>query len=218
MLVRPLLSRTLALACLLAPLFPVAAAEDPSGIIKLEIHDASTSVSASTRGERALPGESEAELNARLLREFGPHPYGKRESAETVARREEARERIAREAREDLLFQLQARALKRSVEDESPDIRALIPSRRFADLSLTIKNPQLLRDQLERRVQEGDLSPYDLLDAEQGLFDPTRREYVADPLGYPGYYGRPLPDDGVIQELLTYQNYLRAERYARYYR
>lgn len=166
-------------------------------------------------GIQPRPGETEAELNQRLLQSFGDAPYGKAESPEVRARKDAERERLARQAREELLFKLEARVLKRSAEQSEPEIPGLVPSRRFLELSQTLKNPQLLRDDLEEEVQQGRLSPYDLLDAERGLFDPTRREIVPDPYDGSVTFSRSLPSQPLIEDLLTYQNYIRAARYAR---
>ncbi len=195
---------------------PAAFADETEGIVKFEI-EASEDGEA-LPGARAKNGETQHDLNQRLLESFGEKPFGNVGPDSDEARREAMRERIARNAREELLFELEARALKRSIKDREDEFdAALIPSRRFVELSRSLKNPQLLRDELERRVQQGELSPYDLLDAERGLFDATRREQGFDtPYGY-GHYGRPLPSRSTVSDLLTYQSYLRAERYAQAY-
>lgn len=199
------------------PAEDASATGDGEGIIEFHIEGADNG--ESLPGVQPRPGETEEELNRRLLESFGDHPYGEPESEEAAERREEKRQRIARQAREELLFELEARALKRSIDEREDEIDpALIPSRRFVELSRTLKTPQLLRDHLEREVQQGELSPYDLLDAERGLFDATRREEFIDPrYGGHGYYGRPLPSRDIVEDLLTYQSYLRAQRYAEYY-
>lgn len=189
---------------------------EPEGILTFEIEGAETS--DPLPGVQPRPGETEKELNRRLLESFGEAPYGKPESDAELERRQAMRDRIARQAREELLFELEARALKRSLDEGERDLDpALIPSRRFVELSRTLKTPQLLRDHLERQVQQGRLSPYDLLDAERGFFDATRREEFHDSrYGY-GHYGRPLPSRSIVDDLLDYQGYLRAQRYAEYY-
>ena len=85
------------------------------GIITFQIEGAEPG--DSVRGIQPAPGETEAELNKRLLESFGEKPYGTPESSTERARRQEMRDRITREAREELLFKLEARALKRSIED-----------------------------------------------------------------------------------------------------
>lgn len=189
---------------------------ETEGIITFEIEGAESD--DALPGVQPRPGETEEELNRRLLESFGEAPYGKPAPDAEYERREARRERIARQAREELLFELEARALKRSLDEAEPEPDpALIPSRRFVELSRTLKNPQLLRDDLERQVQEGELSPYDLLDAERGLFDATRREGFIDPRYGFGHYGRPLPSRSIVEDLLDYQGYLRAQRYAEFY-
>jgi hypothetical protein len=217
----PLSSRHLPPALLvfsILTLLPLAVPAD-SPVLRLEVEGATGPDRGILPGVHPRAGETEAELNRRLLESFGPHPYGVPESPESLARREAAEARRIQESREALLFRLEARALKRAAESPEADIPALIPSRRFVGLSRTLKNPQLLRDSLESRVQRGELSPYDLLDAEQGLFDPTRNEIGYDPdfAGFSGgrTSGRPLPSPSIVRDLLDYQTYIRAERFAR---
>jgi hypothetical protein len=194
--------------CAWAP--SVGRAESP--VFRLEVEGAADDMP----GIQPRPGESEAELNRRLLESFGPHPYGKPDPPEIAERREAIEARRIEKSRQDLLFRLEARALRRAGGSDDAPIPGLLPSRRFVSLSRTLKNPELLRDSLERRVQGGELSPYDLLDAEQGLFDATREEFVYDPiLGFGYASGRRLPQRSIVRELLEYQTYIRAERYAR---
>lgn len=213
---RPFAQSVLSVALLGAPLVPPALAESPSGEARFEIHREAGE--APLPGVQPRPGESEAELNRRLLESFGKQPYGPPESAAQRARRDELHERLTREAREELLFNLEARSMKRALEGAEAEVDpALIPSRRFVTLSRTLKVPQMLRDRLEEEVQQGRLSPYDLYDAEQGFFDPTRRDLEWNEHSGPVHYGRSLPSRAIVQDLLTYQNYLRAQRYAKYY-
>jgi hypothetical protein len=203
------------LAVLACGFASIAAAGDPT-ILKLEVEGAADPDRESMPGIQPGPGESEADLNRRLLESFGPHPFGQPESPKVITSREEAEERRVRQAREELLFRLEARALKRAGEPSSSEIRGLTPSSRFLALSRTLKNPELLRDRLESRVQRGELSPLDLLDAERGLFDATRNEFGYDPSFGNAYTpGRPLPSPSIVRELLEYQTHIRAERYAR---
>ena len=156
-------------------------------------------------------GETSAELNSRLLADFGVHPYGKAPAAEEAERIAWSREQGMERAR------IQARrvAVVKAERAASAEVLAFageFPSRRSLQLSRTIRNPQLVRDRLERLVREGRVRPQDVTDAENGVFDWRRRVPVYADRGGVYYASDSQLDKGDIRLLEKYQRYLRTER------
>lgn len=121
-------------------------------------------------GIQPQTGETQAELNQRLLRSFGEHPYGKPQPK--VAERRAERKREIRQKAAEELRELQIARAEREARWRLEDfVEGAVPSRRSLVLDSAHKNKQMIRDMLEIKLRRDEIDVAELEAAAMGLYD-----------------------------------------------
>lgn len=166
---------------------------------------------AKSFGVQPKTGESSSELNKRLLKEFGRHPYGVPADSATLAKQEAERRELQNRIAQEVEHKRAVKRLREADEARAIPEEAL-PSLRSVLLGRTLKNPRMLRDELEAKVRWGEISASDLRDAELGNFERNARFSSSVNGWWGGVSDQRQLDKSAIQDLTDYQNYLRNER------